>query len=200
MCVGGNRQSRIDYLMGLVVEALNKRPYDVLKGNSFGLDIIKSWTNQLTDTFYKKTSVDYNLIDRSNVKGSQDERTSYIKLTPLKTAGNTQQGVMDIVSGLSKTEKNSIMDWIMSWITTTNQDTIERKLRRVGTYSDIKEISSLIKMTGRYESLQEFINDNISDSSILELIQNSLTKASEASGKKGAIQVDGDRIIINLNL
>lgn len=165
-------QGRIDFLMGIVMKAFDK----------LGLDssVAKSLIVTNTNAQYKPTKLNQ-IYDPKKVQVNKFDRFGFIAVTPLKTKGNTTAGIQQIQKGLNfaSSDVNNI------FVDGVNEEAVVQFIKRMGSFSDIEDLSKSINAGGKWVSLEDFLNDQLfDDPTEMKLIANHLKKLAVASQKQ----------------
>ena len=165
-------QGRIDFLMGIVMKAFDK----------LGLDssVAKSLIVTNTNAQYKPKKLNQ-IYDPKKVKPNSFDRFGFIAVTPLNTKGNTTAGIQQIQKGLNfaSSDVNNI------FVDGVNEVAVVQFIKRMGSFSDIEDLSKSINAGGKWISLEDFLNDQLfDDPTEMRLIANHLKKLAVASQKQ----------------
>ena len=143
-------QGRLDFLMGIVMKALDK----------LGLDssVAKSLVITNSNAQYKPKKLNA-IYDPKKVKTNSFDRFGFIAVTPLKTKGNTTAGIQQIQKGLNNA--SSMVNTV--FVDGVDEVEVLRFIQRLETFSDIQDLSKSIDAGGKWNSLEEFLNDQLFD-------------------------------------
>jgi len=165
-------QGRLDFLMGIVMKALDK----------LGLDssVAKSLVITNTNAQYKPTKLN-SIYDPKKVKTNSFDRFGFIAVTPLKTKGNTTAGIQQIQKGLNNA--SSAVNTI--FYDGVKEDQVLSYIQKLQSFSDIQDLSKSIDAGGKWNSLEEFLNDQLFDDAVeMRKIANHLKKLALNSQKQ----------------
>jgi hypothetical protein len=167
-------QGRLDFLTGIVMKAFNK----------IGLDasVAKSFIVSNTNAQYKPTKLNP-IYEPKKVRTSQFDRFGFISVTPINVKGNTTAGIQKIQTGLNSA--SSIINSIFLPVDGVNEIKVLNYIKGLQTFSDIQDLSNSIKAGGKWDSLEDFLNDQLFDDpkEMLE-INTHLQKCAVNSGKQ----------------
>lgn len=143
-------QGRLDFLMGIVMKALDK----------LGLDssVAKSLVVTNSNAQYKPKKLNA-IYDPKKVQVNKFDRFGFIAVTPLKTRGNTTAGIQQIQKGLNNA--SSMVNTV--FVDGVDEAEVLRFIQRLETFSDIQDLSKSIGAGGKWNSLEEFLNDQLFD-------------------------------------
>ncbi len=143
-------QGRLDFLMGIVMKALDK----------LGLDssVAKSLVITNSNAQYKPKKLNA-IYDPKKVQVNKFDRFGFIAVTPLKTRGNTTAGIQQIQKGLNNA--SSMVNTV--FVDGVDEAEVLRFIQRLETFSDIQDLSKSIGAGGKWNSLEEFLNDQLFD-------------------------------------
>ncbi len=144
-------QGRFNFLTGIVMAAFKQIGVDA--------SVAKSVVVNKSDNTYAPSNLDRNFYDPKLVKPSATERLAWITVTALETEGNTMGGLMAIQKGLN--QSSSIVNGL--FIDGVDETKILQYLSKLKTFSDVEELNQLINAGGNFNSLEEFLNDQLFD-------------------------------------
>ncbi len=143
-------QGRLDFLMGIVMKALDK----------LGLDssVAKSLVVTNSNAQYKPKKLNA-IYDPKKVQVNKFDRFGFIAVTPLKTKGLNTSGIQGVQKGLNfaSSDINNI------FVDGVNEVAVLQFIKRLETFSDIQDLSKSIDAGGKWNSLEEFLNDQLFD-------------------------------------
>lgn len=175
-------QGRYSFLSGMVMKA-----FDLLGVDS---SIAKSVVVTNSDSSYTPSNLDKNFFDPKKIKPEDSERWGHIRITSLATMGNTIDGIQDIQKSFN--DASSIVNNI--FVDGVNEKKIVDHIQRLQTFSDIQDLSQSISAGGKWNSLEDFLNDQLfDDPAEMRAISTHLQKCASNSGK----QKDTIRLIKN---
>lgn len=178
-------EARLKSLEDLFLEAMSS--YGVRDDVAYKL-IVKSIKN------YKPSKIDRDFLDPEKVKPSASERIGYIVIDPITTKGLTTsqiQAIQGNVIDASGWFNNLLID-------TIDEDTILAQMKKLETYSDIKDLDSFL-ISSREGTLQSFLNGQLEDSDqtpYLVKISDHLNSIAKRSGKQPISKVTDGKISI----
>ena len=180
-------QGRLDFLMNIVMKAFDK----------LGLDssVAKSLVITNTNAKYKPNKLNQ-IYDPKKVKVGPFDRFGFIAVTPLKTKGNTIDGIQNIQRNLNNAS-SAVNTFFVDGV---NETKVVFYIKRLGTFSDIEDLSKSINAGGNWNSLEDFLNDQLfDDPSEMREIAMHLQKLAIASQKqKDTVRLVGGKISIGL--
>lgn len=165
-------QGRLDFLMGIVMKAFDR----------LGLDssVAKSFVISNTNAQYKPTKLN-KIYDPKKVKVNKFDRFAYIGITPMNIKGNTTSGIQHIQRGLNNA--SSLVNTI--FVDNVNETKVVFYIKRLGTFSDIQDLSKSINAGGNWNSLEDFLNDQLfDDQDEMTEIAKHLQKLAISAGKQ----------------
>jgi len=181
-------QYRIDYLYRFVKSALDQ----------FGVDdaIIKQIITTNTNAKYTPTQLDKNFFDKNKIKADPYEQFGYISVNAVKTKGLDTGGIQNVQRSLNSasSDVNNI------FVDGVNEEKVVFYITRLQTFSDIQDLSKSINAGGNWNSLEDFLNDQLFDDTYeMREIARHLQKLALASQKqKDTVRLVGGKISIGL--
>lgn len=167
-------QGRLDFLTGIVMKAFNK----------IGVDssVAKSFVVSNANAQYKPKKLNA-IYDPKKVRTSQFDRFGFISVTPMNIKGNTTSGIQRIQTGLNNA--SSVVNSIFLPLDGVDETKVVNYIKGLQTFSDIQDLSDSIKAGGKWNSLEDFLNDQLFDDPKEMLQINShLQKCAVNSGKQ----------------
>jgi len=181
-------QFRINYLYQFVKSALDQHGVD----DAMIQQIITTDTNAK----YTPTNLDKNMFDAKKIKADPHEQFGYISVNALNTKGLGTGGIQNVQRGLNR-GSSVVNTWAVDGV---SEDIIVKNIQKLQTYSDIVDLSNSINAGGNWNSLEDFLNDQLFDD-IYEMreIARHLQKLALASQKqKDTVRLVGGKISIGL--
>jgi hypothetical protein len=148
------------------------------------------------ETTYSPTQMDTSFYDPKLSEPNAMERTGWIVVKPLQTQGNSIKGIQNIQKGL-----NSASSMLNTWLVDGVDETrIIQELSKLKSFSDIEDISNSINAGGKWYSLEDFLNDQLSDDSKqMQAVAVILQRLAMRSQKqKNTVRIVGGKISIGL--
>lgn len=175
-------QGRYNFLTGMVMKA-----FDLLGVDS---SIAKSVVVTNSDSSYTPSNLDKNFFDPKKIKPDDLERWGHISITSLATMGNSIDRIQDIQKSFN--DASSIVNTL--FVDGVDEKKIVNHIQRLQTFSDIQDLSQSISAGGKWNSLEDFLNDQLfDDPNEMRAISAHLQKCATNSGK----QKDTIRLIQN---
>ena len=136
-------------------------------------DVIYSIIENLSTSKYKPSEVPSDFLDVTKLPPNPEERFASIKVKQLTTGGNEFSGIAEIV----KLFNNSV-----SGSRITNARNYVEAIKKIGSYSDIVEINTMMDAQG--DSFQDFLNRTLKGmTAVGQKIANWLDRTAQKSGK-----------------
>jgi hypothetical protein len=167
-------QGRIDFFTNLIMKAFVK----------IGLDsaMAKRFIVSNTNAKYKPSTLDKNFYNPKNIPADKMQRFGYIGITPLVTRGLNTSGIQDVQKGLNKASSSFFNNFLFDGVEET---VLVRNIKKLETYSDIQDLNNAINAGGKWDSLEEFLNDQLfDDPTDMKQVANHLKKVCVASQKQ----------------
>jgi hypothetical protein len=140
---------RANYLKSIVKGALDKL--------GFKDDVIAQITTTNLDASYTPSELDRNNFDPTKIKPNARERFGYIEVQKLEVRGLNTSSIQDVQRGLNRAE-----GFFKSWIVdSTDYVSIAKNIYKLKTYSDIVDLSNAINAAGKYNSLADFLTQQL---------------------------------------
>lgn len=166
-------QGRFNFMTGIVMAAFRKIGVDA--------SVAKSVVVNKTDSEYSPSKLDRNFYDPKLVKPDANERLGWFVVTALETQGLGTKGIQDVQRGLN--QSSSIINNI--FVDGVDETKIIRYLQRLQTFSDVEDLNDAISAGGKFESLEDFLNDQLfDDSSQMRAVAVLLQNCAMKSGKQ----------------
>jgi hypothetical protein len=168
-------QKRYNFLTGLIAKALRTL--------AVGEDIIKQIVINCIESGYKPTGEDLNFSDKKRLRDKQEEMYAYIEIYPINVKGLKTGAIQNVQRGLnSASSMLANIGWVYDGV---EAQTIVNEIKRLQTYSDIQDLNNTINAGGKWNSLEEFLNEQLqSHSTEMKLVAQHLMKCAVASQKQ----------------
>lgn len=185
-------EGRIKFLTGLVSRAMDK----------LGIDsqMIKRFIVTDTDAEYTPSKLDKNLMDPKKVAVNPAERYGWIEITAMEVRGLDTKGIQNVQRGLNQASSdiNNI------FIDGVDETEVVRYINNLRSFSDISDLSNAINAAGKFNGLEDFLNDQLFDDPVeMRSVYNKLKNlASEKGLQSDTVRLsstnDGYKISIGL--
>ena len=165
-------QARLNYVENVVTQAFSSLGVD--------LSVVKKIIKREA-TKYFPSNVDKNFYDSTKLKPSDLDRFAVISIMNLTEMGLDVKGIQDIQRGLNK--GSSMINTI--FVDGVDESTIINYIKKLETFSDIIDLSNSINAGGKFESLEDFLNDQLfDDPDAIRTIASHLKMLAKRSGKQ----------------
>jgi hypothetical protein len=165
-------------------------------------EVIRQFITNNTEKNYKPSSLDKNFYDPKKVAPDSNERMGVLTIQPLTTKGLNTSGIQGVQKGLNmfSSDVNNI------FIDGVNEVALVQFIKKLQTFSDVQDLSRAIDAGGKWNSLEEFLNDQLfDDPEEMRQIAQHLKRCATTSGKQADTvrlygSTTGYRISIGLGL
>lgn len=177
-------EDRLNFLEGLITKAFN----------SFGIDssVIKSLIVRNSDPDYTPSSLDKNFYDPKKIKPKDYERYGTLLVHELLDRGLTTTGIQNVQKGLNR-GSSLINTWVIDGV---DEDEVVKNIKYLQSFSDVKDLSNSISAGGKWDGLEDFLNDQLfDDPAEMSEIAYHLQELAKLSGKqKDTIRIVKDPV------
>lgn len=166
-------QFRINYLYQFVKSALDQHGVDDA--------IIQQIITTDTNATYTPTKLDKNMFDQTKMKADPYEQFGYISVNAVKTKGLDTDGIQHVQRNLNSAS-SAVNTFFVDGV---NETKVAFYIKRLVTFSDIQDLSKSINAGGTWNSLEDFLNDQLfDDTNEMTEIARHLQKLALASQKQ----------------
>ena len=165
-------QARLNYVENVVTQAFRSLGVD--------LSVIKQIIKREA-TRYTPEYIDKNFYDTTQVDPTDQLRYASINIKFLTEMGLDTKGIQSVQRGLSQAQ--SIINTI--FVDNVDEAEIVNYISRLQTFSDITDLSDAISAAGTFQSLEDFLNDQLfDDPNEMKKIASHLKMLAKRSGKQ----------------
>jgi hypothetical protein len=143
-------QARLNYVENIVTQAFRSLGVD--------LSVIKQIIKREA-TRYNPEYIDRNFFDTTQIDPTDQLRYASINIKYLSEKGLDTKGIQDVQRGLNQAQ--SVINTI--FVDNVDEAEVVKYIRKLQTFSDITDLSDAINASGRFVSLEDFLNDQLFD-------------------------------------